>query len=105
MSSCDVLECSAYDCPQLVRNDFADLFPEVDVRNQPLTVLTLTQKTERDMACWSVDMEEEREKLMQTFIVIASDICDLLASQGYWAEFIDPNSGRPVSELFFKNSV
>lgn len=91
----DVLECQAQQCPQLLRKDFQDLFPDHDLRKGPLTVITMSQKTENDMSGWSHGVEEERETLMDHFVHGAHDICLALHQAGYWADFIDPSSGRP----------
>lgn len=45
--------------------DFLDLFPGRNLRDGPLSVVTLSQKTEHDMSAWSEDMELEREELLQ----------------------------------------
>lgn len=91
----NVLECTAQDCPDLMKKDFQDLFPGRDIRNDSLTVITLTHKTENDMTCWSEDVEIEREELTGQFVFKAQKICKALQEAGYWADFIDPCSGRP----------
>lgn len=91
----EVLECRAQECPELIKKDFLDLFPGRNLREAPLSVLTLSQKTENDMSGWSEEMESEREELMEYFIQAAEEICHKLKSEGYWADFIDPSSGRP----------
>lgn len=58
-----ILECIAQDCPDLMKKDFQDLFPARNIFGDPLTVITLTQKTDNDMTYWSEDVDIEREEL------------------------------------------
>lgn len=90
-----VLECTAQECPDLMKKDFQDLFPMRDIRSDSLTVITLTHKTENDMSYWSEDVDIEREELTGQFMIKAEKICRALQEAGYWADFIDPCSGRP----------
>lgn len=101
------LECVAHNCPQLMIKDFCQLFPVTsytrpDLLNN-LTVVTLCQKTENDMSEWNQLVDSEREQMIRAFISIAKCICDYLKKVGYWADFIDPSSGRPyfVSDLTY----
>jgi hypothetical protein len=94
-TSVDMLECIAQEIPQAVRKDFSDLFLDRDLGAGELTVITLSQRTQNDMTSWSEDVETEREQLLTNFISGASDICQALKQAGYWADFVDPSSGRP----------
>jgi len=91
----DLLECAAHDCPKILRKDFADLFPDRNTMEGPFTVITLSQRTTNDMSMWSMEVEEERQSLLDTFMIGASEICDSLTKKGYWADFIDPVTGKP----------
>lgn len=101
----DVLECKVQKCPDLVKKDFLDLFPGRNLRDGPLSVVTLSQRTKHDMSCWSEDMENEREELQLYFILAAEDICAILQREGYWADFIDPASGRPFLGQFTNSTL
>ncbi|XP_022237614.1 methylmalonic aciduria and homocystinuria type D homolog, mitochondrial-like isoform X2 [Limulus polyphemus] len=90
----EVLECIAYDCPALLRKDFQDLFPGHEFPHDNLTVLTICQRTKNDMTIWSEDVELEQEELKQYFMNVAHDICKVLREAGYWADIIDPSSGK-----------
>lgn len=90
-----ILECIAQECPKLLQKDFSDLFPTLCLTAGPLTIVTLCQKTKNDMAVWNEDVDLEREELMLYFVIAAEEICTQLKQQGYWADFIDPSSGRP----------
>lgn len=94
-SASDHLECLAQDCPKLLRKDFMDLFPGMDVTRGHFTVITISQKTNNDMIGWSEEVEIEREELLEHFVQGATEICEALRDAGWWADFIDPSSGRP----------
>uniref|UniRef100_A0AC34QFF9 Methylmalonic aciduria and homocystinuria type D protein, mitochondrial n=1 Tax=Panagrolaimus sp. JU765 TaxID=591449 RepID=A0AC34QFF9_9BILA len=87
-------------CPRLLKKDLKYLFVDVDFADKNVTVLNLTQKSASDMASWSPDMEIERMKLTSSFIDSATAICQALKECGYWADFIDPSSGRPYLGKF-----
>lgn len=90
----DLLECVAHKCPDLMSRDFQELFPNRS-SSQALTVITVSQKTSHDMKAWTPEMEEEREELTENFVNLAQKLRQKLNEAGYWADFIDPCSGRP----------
>lgn len=76
--------------------DFMDLFPGSDVMRGDFTIISLCQKTENDMTSWSHEIEEEREALMALYVETAEELCSALRNAGFWADFVDPSSGKPV---------
>ena len=51
------------------------LFPDRDVINNKLSVITVAHKTQCDMTGWSAEVEDERERLVEAFVTAAKDIC------------------------------
>ncbi|KAE9556460.1 hypothetical protein FO519_000345 [Halicephalobus sp. NKZ332] len=98
-SDCNV-ELKAVACPKLLKKEIKYLFVDIDLSDRNVTVLNLTQKSDSDMTAWSPDMEVERMKLTASFIDSATAICQALKECGYWADFIDPSSGRPYLGKF-----
>lgn len=88
------VECAVQPCPQPLLRDFLLMFPEAP-GSSALTVITVSQKSDHDMSRWSCAVEEERDRLLHTFIEGASQICSELQREGFWADFIDPSSGLP----------
>ncbi|RXG57454.1 Methylmalonic aciduria and homocystinuria type D-like protein, mitochondrial [Armadillidium vulgare] len=86
------IELTGYRLP--FKKDFQLLFPNHDVESKGMTVLIMCQKTKHDMSGWSEDVEEERE--IRRFIECAEIMCKSLRDYGFWADFIDPSSGRPA---------
>uniref|UniRef100_A0A915AKE2 Uncharacterized protein n=1 Tax=Parascaris univalens TaxID=6257 RepID=A0A915AKE2_PARUN len=80
-------------CPDAMKKKVGELFPNQNV--DALSVLNITQKTQNDMSVWSPNMEIEWMALSSSFVESAKAVCDLLNSSGYWADFIDPSTGKP----------
>lgn len=92
LSVTNKVECKIQECPATMRKDFQSLFSDTpDLSN--LTVITISQETDNDMAVWSEKVEEERETLTGLFIENAKEVCRKIQDCGYWADFIDPASG------------
>ncbi|XP_063285486.1 cobalamin trafficking protein CblD [Pelobates fuscus] len=97
------VECAMQSCPELLKKDFASMFPEIPSNN--LMVMTVTQKTANDMTTWSQEVENERELLLEKFINGAKEICYALRAEGYWADFIDPSSGLAYFGPYTNNTL
>ncbi|NP_001090000.1 uncharacterized protein LOC735071 [Xenopus laevis] len=97
------VECAMQSCPDLLKKDFASMFPEIPGNN--LMVVTVTQRTTNDMTTWSQEVENEREILIEKFINGAKEICYALRTEGYWADFIDPLSGLAYFGPYTNNTL
>ncbi|KAF5301596.1 hypothetical protein FQR65_LT08901 [Abscondita terminalis] len=87
--------CKVQQCPSVLRQTVCDLFPNNNLEVCDLSVVTITLK--HDLKLLQYNKECETEKLAQTFVLMANNICDRLKKAGYWADFINPFSGRPYS--------
>jgi len=100
------LELTAMECPPALMRDLVSLFPEQKLTGQSkMTVLNLTQKSDNDMSAWSLQMEMERDRLTAGFIESAMNICEQLKQDGFWADFIDPTSGRAFLGSFTNSTL
>lgn len=105
LSPSEKLECVAHSCPTLLRKDFSKLFPTRNIMEGNFTVITVSQQTENDMATWNQNVSNERKQLLASFINGAQEICQALNEAGYWADFIDPSSGKPYFEKVTMDSL
>ncbi|KAH8274175.1 hypothetical protein KR018_001177 [Drosophila ironensis] len=78
------LEFACCACPVLIRESLVELFPvrPVAQRDSPITMLILSYEGDIEMGA-------------AKFVMAARDMCDRLLSLGYWADFLNPFSGRP----------
>ncbi|CAJ0581613.1 unnamed protein product, partial [Mesorhabditis spiculigera] len=94
------VELTAQQCPRLLKRDLKQLFPNMDLSKAHVNVVNLSQYSEADQSAWTPEMEAERDKLTANFITAATAICQSLEASGYWADFVDPASGRPYFGQF-----
>lgn len=89
-------ELKAFKCPLSLVKDFQNYFRTQSIGDSPLTVITLSFRTDNDMATWSSKVETEREALLEKFVDTAKSLCAVLEMEGFWADYIDPTSGQPA---------
>ena len=99
------LHCELHEAPSLLKREVAGLFPDRDIVNKNLSVVTLSQRTTNDMTGWSAEIEQERESLIENFVSVAKEICGRLKNDGYWSDFIDPTSGKPYYGQYTNTSM
>ena len=99
------LHCELHEAPSLLKREVSGLFPDRDIINKNLSVVTLSQRTTNDMTGWSDEIEQERESLIENFVSVAKEICGRLKNDGYWSDFIDPTSGKPYYGQYTNTSM
>ncbi|XP_077584949.1 metabolism of cobalamin associated Db [Stigmatopora nigra] len=97
------VECVIQSCPEKLRKDLQNLFPEAP--SSQVTVITVTHKTKNDMTGWSSRVDEERAYLLDKFVEGAKKICLILQKEGFWADFIDPSSGLAFYGPYTNNTL
>ncbi|PAA82221.1 hypothetical protein BOX15_Mlig014105g1, partial [Macrostomum lignano] len=90
------LELTARPCPNQLRRDLVSLLGAEAPVSSSMNVITLAHRTRNDMSGWSTQVQEEREELTEQFVAAAAHLCRRLRAAGYWCDFIDPTSGRPM---------
>ncbi|RNA13462.1 methylmalonic aciduria and homocystinuria type D mitochondrial [Brachionus plicatilis] len=93
-------ELKAVKCPLSLAKDFQNYFRSNSIDELSLTVLTISFKTENDMATWNDLVDNEREVLIKKFVDTAQELCSVFEKEGCWADFIDPSSGRPFKSPY-----
>ncbi|EDV26249.1 uncharacterized protein TRIADDRAFT_22771 [Trichoplax adhaerens] len=98
------VECIVQQVPSYYHQSFMELFPSIRCEVGDLNVLTLCQRSKLDSSVYSEDMALEREQLLKNFISASMEIVSKLISAGYWANFIDPASGRAFLGTYCNNT-
>lgn len=88
------MEYSVHSCPRQYRSDLAVIFPGQD----PLSLLIVPtcQNSAMDLVRTGEEVEEEKDRLLETFADWAKTICEKLIREGHFADYIDPCSGLPM---------
>ncbi|XP_051980507.1 metabolism of cobalamin associated Da [Xyrauchen texanus] len=81
--------CSMHSCPELLKKELEQFFPVLPP--SPITVVTVTQINE---TVETEELETDHKQLLDNFVSGAKEICFTLWRGGYWADFINPLSGK-----------
>jgi len=84
--------------PEL-KKELGLLFGETDMSGKTKvdvqSVITISFKTENNMASWSDEVADERDQKLAEFYKTANNFVKLLEGFGEWADYIDPVEGKP----------
>ena len=82
--------------------DFQELFPSKDMLSSHLTIITISNKTNNDMTGWSIEVEEEREQLLDAVSIYF--MSSSIISIKWWILFRDiwvKNNGTQILMQIF----
>nr|VZI09974.1 unnamed protein product [Spirometra erinaceieuropaei] len=86
----DLLEVKVYACPTILKKDLDLFFPRRDFSRTDLAVITLSRRAQPEAS-----RSPEGHNFVEQFVEAAIDISGSLKEMGYWADFIDPRTGKP----------
>jgi len=82
-----------------LKQELGVLFGETDMSGKTnvdvQSIITISFKTENNMASWSDEVSDERDQKLAEFYKIANSFVKLLERYGEWADYIDPVLGKP----------
>ena len=93
----ELLAVEVHHCSPLLKANLSPLFPGMDLAKVNMNAITLSHRTQNNIFDWDENMAAEREQLAESFIGTAMDMCNSLRELGFWADFINPYTGKPVS--------
>lgn len=98
----DALECSVHTLPKQLQREFHHVFAytylDTSRPGEPLELLAIptNQRARVDLVNIGDHVEQEKDRLLNTFMDFGRDFCQKVIAQGYWADYIDPCSGLPM---------
>ena len=94
LTSLPDFEYSIHSVPRTHKDEVEAIFPKADISD--MLIVPTCQKSGVDLVEWGDDAAKEKDRLLIQFRDIAKPVCELLISQVYWADWIDPCSGLPM---------
>mmetsp|Transcript_12723 Transcript_12723/g.21773 ORF Transcript_12723/g.21773 Transcript_12723/m.21773 type:complete len:176 (+) Transcript_12723:265-792(+) len=89
-------EYSVHMCPTTMRNDVMKIFTEKTFADsEDIVVIPTVQKSEVDLSQAGDKQDNEKDRLLETFMEWASLVCRQLWDRTFWADVIDPSTGQP----------
>jgi hypothetical protein len=91
----DTLEISAHECRKAFLSELENLLPGIDLTTNPhpMLVLPTMQHAHKDLVGMGEQIEQEKDRCLETFMRFAQNLCARLVDMGYFADYVDPCSG------------
>ena len=70
---------------------------DVPMEGMQLLAIPTNQRAREDLVNIGDHIECEKDRLLNVFMQFGASLCEKLRSYGFWADYIDPCSGLPVS--------
>jgi hypothetical protein len=90
-SSSGEIEVSAHQCGKPFLREIENVIPGID--STALIAIPTMQHAREDLVKIGDNIEDEKDRLLETFMTFAKKICEKLIGQGYFADYVDPCSG------------
>jgi len=85
------IEISIHQCSKSYIKECEYVYPNINLNN--LIAIPTMQKTINDLVSIGPTIEQEKDISLENFFLFSKDICNIIISKGYWADYIDPCSG------------
>lgn len=89
--------------PKLLLKELEALSPKVGTMKYVNSIITVAMKTNVEMTSFSDETVGEREATIKQFMKFAKDLCYCLQENGSYADFINPETGRPYFGKVWRN--
>ena len=100
----DGIEVSVHSLPRPLEREFRHVFHERNLdldkfqqgTDAQFLAIPTNQHAREDLVGTGNHVEAEKDRLLNLFFRVATELCDKLRQMGYWADYIDPCSGLPM---------
>jgi hypothetical protein len=89
------IEVSAHETRKAFHRELEFVLPGVSLDGGLLAIATM-QQARMDLVQVGDDIEQEKDRLLETFMAFAKGLCEGLISKGHFADYVDPCSGLPM---------
>ncbi len=90
------LELSVHSCSKMMMREVYHIFPHLKKSHESVLAILTIQKSRLDVVRMGREIEEEKDRCLETFMEFAELFIVRLCEEDYWADFIDPCSGLPM---------
>ena len=89
------IEVSVHETRKAFQTEVEFVLPGISF-DRGLLVIATMQRAGMDLVAVGDDVEQEKDRLLETFMAFAKELCEKLVANGHFADYVDPCSGLPM---------